>query len=61
MTNEIHYIRDDELDALRENIDELGMALEPSAIYGDVKPEVEALELLNRIEKRHPISDEDDQ
>jgi hypothetical protein len=52
MTNEIHYIRDDELDALRKNIDELGMALEPSAIYGDVKPEVEALELLNRIEER---------
>jgi hypothetical protein len=33
-------------------VPELELALEPSAIYGDVKPEVEALELLQRIEER---------
>jgi hypothetical protein len=58
MPNEIHYIRDDEIDALRKNIDELGMALEPSAIYGDVKPEVEALELLSKIEDRHRMAND---
>ena len=52
MTNEIHYIRDDELDALRKNIDELGMALEPSALPEDDEAEKSALDVLDRIEGR---------
>jgi len=35
MTNEIHYIRDDEIDALRGNVNQLWMALEPGSLPGD--------------------------
>jgi hypothetical protein len=48
----IHYTDDDEIERLRDCIDQLSMALEPSAIDGDEQPEIEARELLNMIAER---------